>query len=154
MALIDEVEARYSDQLLTNLTNPQDSPATSIGTAKLQDACDDVEADFQVYCGVEYDNADARHVSTAVQGVIIKLRQRTGQIATADFEDTWISRLEALAKVTGRDRVLPVTDGALGNSDETNGGQITIKEFDPVHFDQVIPDTPQTGRSFTDNTTQ
>ena len=143
MALSDKATERYSARL-KQLTNPGVQAAAAINAAVLGYACDDVEADFETYCGVEYDNTVPRHVSVGVEGVIAKLAMRSeaaGATAIA-LHDRYIERLEALAKVTGRDRILPKSATQLTPTAEKVGTEIVTPDFDRPVFDDIIPAAP------------
>lgn len=118
MALVDEVQSRFGTAFLAQITNPQNPAATSLNSARLALAATDVESDFRIYCGVTYNNSDARHVNVAVEGVVIKLMMRTGQWANRELEERWHEKLKALALVTGRDRISPLTTGSVAASTE------------------------------------
>lgn len=146
MALADEVTARYPEPRLRQLTNGGTESASSINTTTLGYAATDVQADFKTYCGVAYDNSDARHVAVAVEGVIAKLYQRgeaPGSKANA-LHDAYIERLTALAKVTGRDRLKPTTKSVLTPTSEQQDSSQTVRpSFDDFgDFDRLIPDPP------------
>lgn len=142
MSLVTNVQSRYSVQLLANLTNPQDPSVTVFDATKLGNASIDVEADFEIYCGVAYDDLDPRHVNVAVEGVITKLRIRTGQYNAEELQDKWISRLRELARVTGRDRILPLTEGTLVPSREGDGITPPQPDFDRARFRYYIEGEP------------
>ena len=146
MALSDEVIARYGDQYLVNLTNPYLSGPTTVDTTRLTKACDDVEADFEIHAGIEYDGTENIHVSVAVDGVIAKLEVRCGiEDAEKNLKDWRENRLKSgLALVTSRDRVGPLTSSQLDQSDETRGRDITRPDFDRSRFKHIVPDAPQT----------
>ena len=143
MALADKATERYALRL-KQLTNPGVQAAAAINAAVLGCACEDVEGDFEIYCGVEYDNTNKRHVSVAVPGVIAKLAleaEAAGATAIA-LHDRYIERLEALAKVTGRDRILPKSATQLTPTAEKVGTEIVTPDFDRPVFDDIIPAAP------------
>jgi len=143
VALADKATERYALRL-KQLTNPGVQTAAAIDTDILGYACEDVEADFEIVAGIEYDNTEARHVSVAVEGVIAKLALRSeaaGATAIA-LNDRYIERLEALAKVTGRDRILPVSATQLTPTAEKTGTETVRPDFDRPNFDDLIPAAP------------
>lgn len=142
MTLSAEVQTRYPTQFLVNLTNPMNTAATTINATTLDAAAGDVEADFRIVCGVEYDGTDARHVSVAVDGVIAKLLRRTGSGDAGAREKHVYARMCDLAKVTGRDRILPDTDSMLAPTDDSPDGTTVKPAFDDTIFDHVIPGAP------------
>ncbi len=144
MALTDEFEDRYSAQKVIELTNPDNPGGTSKNATRLANAAEDVQADFRIYCGVTFDLTDARHVAVAVEGVEIKLLRRimTSGTKLRELEEDYRRRLRALAKVTGRDRVMPTTKSVLTPSDEQTGTETVRPDFDRDHFDDLIPSAP------------
>ena len=117
MALTDEVTSRYSAKRLQQLTNPGAPEGTgSIDTTRLGLAATDIEAEFETYCGVEYDGSEAQHVSVAVEGVIALLKKRLEHPDTGDWDD-WLGRANSLSLVTGRDKVSPSTKSTIDPSD-------------------------------------
>ena len=145
MALSDEVTARYASARLIQLTNPGDQTATTVDTTFLGKAATDVEADFEIIAGVAYDNSEARHVSVGVEGVIAKLYQR-GEAAGGDADarhSAYLDRLAQLAKVTGRNRIIPTTSSVLTpTSERTTTSEVVPPEFDWPNFDDLIPAPP------------
>lgn len=150
MSLTLNVQNRYGTQFLVNLTNPTDPSSTTIDTTRLSNACTDTESDLKIYCGVVYNDNDARHVSVAVDGVVAKLAVRTGtggNYARSQHEE-YISRLRDLALVTGRDRVSPKTDSVLQPSPEQTGNEVVRPEFDWRRFTDLIPGAPAPGNDW------
>jgi len=141
MALAAEVQSRYPSALLIQLTNPMNTAASSVNMTTLGLAATDVEADFQITAGVAYDGADARHVSVGIEGVIAKLLERTGHSDASAWRARYDSRLRDLAKVTGRDRILPTSDGILQPT-EPQAGTIVRPAFDDDVFDGFVPGAP------------
>lgn len=134
MALSDEVVARYSAQRLLNLTNPDNPAATSNNATTLAAACTDAAADFKILAGVVFDVTDARHVSVAVRGVIAYLYQYMDNAAKAPAMADFHYRLKDLAKVTGRDRLLPQTSSHLQPTVPGSDGRQARPAFDDASF--------------------
>lgn len=130
MALTDRVTARLSAQRLIELTNPDVPGATAEDTVRLDLAATDTQADFETYAGVVYDDADARHVSVGVDGVIYRLTAAAGLVAP-EIEKRWLDRLAALRLVTGANRITPVTTSSLTASRESTAGGAVRPDFDP-----------------------
>jgi len=147
MALVDEVKKRFSTQHLTNLTNPQAEEQTGIDNDRLLTACEDVEYWIEVKCGVVYDNTDKRQRAIAIMGVQELLRIYTGQTPAEEATSIWLGWLNALAKVTGRDRMLPVTTSRLQPS--IDPGTPPIPEFDRRRLVDLTPDAPGEGEPYT-----
>jgi phage gp36-like protein len=149
VSLSSNVQARYGAQLLRNLTNPQNSTATTLDTARLTAACNDVAGDFRIYCGVVYDDTDARHIGVGCECVITKLRLYSGQVKVEDVQKDYIARLKDLARVTGRDRIVIETNSTLSPSQEQNyNGSAPQPEFDIRDFDNYVPDRPGTSEPY------
>ena len=74
MALLDEVQSRYSTEILKQLTNPDDTSATSINTTILGVAAADTVAAFERLALATYDNDNAVHIEVCAQGVVAKLK--------------------------------------------------------------------------------
>lgn len=143
MALADEVTSRYPASKLRQLTNPNSQSASTVDGTILGLAVDDVEADFKIYCATTYDGTDARHVSVAVEGVISKLslRMEAAGEGAAARHDAYLDRIRALARVTGRDRVIPRSKSILTPSSEREEGTETVRpDTDRSHFEDLIPD--------------
>lgn len=145
MALTTRVTARLSDMLLRALTNPDSPGASAVDSTRLANAAEDVEADFKIHAGVEYDDTDARHVATAIGGVVAKLKlygsgsQAQGQ----KEEERFHKRLNDLAKVTSRGRLSPKSSSELTPSSELpESGAEVRPDFDRRHFGSMIPDSP------------
>lgn len=143
MTLATDVQARYADQVLVNLTNPGESAPTTVDATRLGLAADDVQADFEIVAGVVYDGTDGRHVSVAVQGVMAKLFRRTSHSSADDRETEYFRRLNNLAKVTGRDRLLPSTISLLDPSLDSDDGSTRKPAFDDKVFREVNPGAPR-----------
>lgn len=132
MALTDRVTARLTNQRLVELTNPDSANSSTVDTDRLGYAADDAEAELEIYCGVAYDDNDARHVAVAVDGVIYHLTRAAGLVAP-EIEKRWRDGLEALRKVTGNNRVTPRTSSHLTASREATTSSPVRPIFDPEH---------------------
>jgi len=144
MALAAEVTARYPSARLIQLTRPGTQTATTVDATLLGKACTDVEADFEIIAGIAYDNSDARHVSVAVWGVVSKLAQwseAAGSTAIA-LADAWVERLEQLAKVTGRNRMVPKTKSVYTHTSEQQDAETVVPWDDWTNYDDLIPKDP------------
>lgn len=146
----DAVKARFGDELLINLTNPQKPQATTIDDTRGEAAVTDVEGDLQTYCGINYDDWAAANeptsplISVAVDGVVAKLTIRTGGggISATDAHDKYIDRLKEVARITGRDRISPRTDSVMTPTSHQIGDEIVRPSFDWPKFDDFIPNGP------------
>jgi len=135
MALTDEVQGRYSTQLLVNASNPQNSGATTIDTTRLSYACTDVTAEFTKR-GITYDNTVATHVATAVPGVYARLLVMTGQSGD-ELWQRFMDDLQLLSETTSRDRIMPTTDSLLEATEDTSGD---LPASDRKNMEGYIPD--------------
>ena len=145
MALAAEVIARYPSSRLIQLTRQSNQSGSSINTTILGLAVDDVEADFQIIAGVEYDNSDARHVGVAVEGVIAKLARRAeaaGNTSEA-LHDAYLERLGQLAKVTGRDRIMPKTKSPYTVTSERDREETPRPWDDWPNYDDIQVNPPR-----------
>lgn len=136
MALIDEVQARYSVQQITELTNPQSTGSTTIDAARLQNAADDAEADFELYAQVVFDIADSKHIAIGVRGVIAKLTLYTNVQRGTPLETRFHDDLHQLAAVSSRKRISPTRQMVDGSSR-------TLADEPPMtdaEFELLIPD--------------
>jgi hypothetical protein len=135
VSLTANVQARYSSQILINASNPQNSTATTLDSTRLGYACTDVEAEFSKR-GMTYDDTDAKHVATAVPGVLARLLVMTGgeggKEAWNDFKDD----VKFLAETDSRDRIMPYTNSPLDPTPDPTGA----KPFsDNDNFKRYIP---------------
>lgn len=143
MPLITDVQARISTQRLTELTNHEDPGAASPDLTLLQDVVDDVEADFQTYAGVTFDDTDSRHVSMGIMGVIYKLQVYNGQSASEDNLFKWrLDLTDRLRLVTGNNRIRPKSSSKLTPQDPNPANNATTRPLlDPNGnlADDIIP---------------
>ena len=151
MSLLSNTQSRYNTQFLIGLTNPNNRSAATLNTSAGEPfdlACDDVEADFEMVCGVVYADDDKRHVSVAVEGVIAKLSMRMNQAGDRSkaLVDSYMEKLERLAMVTGRNRLLPLSKSPLTPSEEApEGGGKVRPSFDGSRFWRLKPNGPPAG---------
>ena len=131
MALTDKVTTRIATSRLVQLTRPEATNATTVDTTILAAAAADAEAIIEVKAGVEYDDTDARHVATAIEGVVLHLERYAGR-RDNDRWEAWMRDVESLGRVTGRDRILPETNSKMEPTEERQG---TKPDFDPQTFD-------------------
>lgn len=115
MALSDQVKLRYSISRLAQLTNPDTRQASAIDDTRLTTACNDVESDFRIHAGIDYDETDNDHNNVGPAAVIIKLRQgmpKGGEEARSEYEDV-VKQLKNMSKIGARDRILPTVDNDM-----------------------------------------
>ena len=149
--LLDEVKDRYNEQFLIGLTNPNNRAASTLDVSDNSPfdlATDDVMADFEMLCGTIYDNDDKRHITVAVEGVIAKLSMRMNQAGERSkaLNDAYVEKMERLALVTGRNRLIPKSKSELTPSDEApDGGTKVRPRFDGSRFWRLKPNGPPAG---------
>lgn len=145
MALWDEVAARYSDQILIELTNPQAGQAASVDTTRRDNAVADAQAEFKVVAQITYDNDDANHKRVGVLGVLAYLMSRGGTaagIAKVTLED-FRAELRRLVKAGARHRVVPKTDSQLDPTDEFENRDTVRPDADRGRWDGLLLDNPR-----------
>ena len=130
------VEARFSEQILIELSNSDDTNEDTPNDSRLEEACDDVIADFETYSMSEFDSSSARHMSFAVRGVIKKLRAFSARAEAEKAYEDWCDSLEAVRAIEGNNRVEPTTDG---HYEPTEVQQGTLPDMDRSFFDSLVP---------------
>lgn len=147
MALWDEVTTRLSSRTVVALTNPDDPTATSVDTARANAAVTDVQAAFEIFAQVVYDNDNALHVAVAIGGVEAYLIDRgaAGSAESGKSIARFHKQLERLARATTRRRMLPATNSELVPTDEFDGVTDVKPDFDRKHFDGYQLDNPSAG---------
>lgn len=149
--LLDEVKKRYNEQFLIGLTNPNNRSATTLVVSEdspFDLAQLDVHADIEMVCGVIFDVEDKRHVAVGVEGVIAKLSVRMNQAGDRSkaLTDSYMEKLERLALVTGRNRLMPLSKSELQPSDEVPEGYNKVRpKFDGARFWRLKPNGPPGG---------
>lgn len=138
MALVDEYRLRYSSQIRINVSNPQDSTATTADTDREGYAATDVAGEF-LKRGITFDVTDSRHVATGVRGVYAKLLVYTGQADGVSEWSAFMDDLKLLAETTSRDRVIPVTDSLLYKTPDVANAP---PDADNKMFDGYKPKAP------------
>ena len=144
MSLVSNVQSRYGDQYLVNLTNPGDNTATTIDSTRLALAATDVEANFEIFAGVEYDDTDPQHVTVGVEGVEVLLKFRAGHTTVEEWSDWIEKRLKPMSLVGARDRIMPTTNSEVTPTSESDTGD-GRPYFDSRRFRYLIPGRPATG---------
>lgn len=146
MALIDQVRLRFTSAQIVQLTNPDDENATAEDSTKLQDACDDAEAEFEDRVGQTYTETIRSHRALAVLMVKLKLIEYGASAdETAEALRGRIDKLvDSTANVRARDRVAPQTNSQLTPSDEVVGTETRRPAFDDNFFNEIIPEVQET----------
>lgn len=143
MALTDEVQNRYGTQYLIELTNPANSGEITIDTDRLDNSIKDVQAFFEIYAGVVYDNDNSHHVATGVEGVetfLIMYKSRAADRRNK-LRNEFIERLKDMSKVGARDKVTPTTSSELTPSDENPHNKTVRPLFDDQRMRGYVPDS-------------
>lgn len=150
MALIDEVQVRYSSARLIQLSNPDVTTATTINTTRLQAACDDSEGWFAAASGKSYTAAVASTIvgepasakataSAAVIAFLYKYRGLPGDKQTeAAFEEAKGLLKNYARQFGGLQWIAPVTDSVVQPSPQNP----TIPDFDPLRNNRWVAKDP------------
>ncbi len=145
MSLRTEFLARYSTQLALNLSNPDSAATVTADSARLDLACTDAEADFELYTAMELDLTNAMHVSVAVEGVKLIMQER-GSASDEEgrkFREAWLKKLEGVAqRIGGEQRILPQSTGIAAPASEEVIGGTTRQKFDAGYFRDLNPGNP------------
>lgn len=144
MSLSSNVQARYPNQILVNLTRAGDTTATTVDSTKLGYAATDVEAYFKIWGNATYDDTNARHVAVCVPAVILVLQMYSAQ--TQDQYDSLLKSIEKLmkdeAKIDARDKIAVTTSSQLTPSQENPTGGTVRPFFDYGETSDFTPDPP------------
>ena len=140
MSLVTEVQARYPDELLRQLTNPYAPAETAHNATKLAQAATAVEAWFKIYAQTTLDTTDAAHLDVACDGVIMCLQKWGGAAAgvATITRDAWVESCKALRGIGARSRIVPDT-----NSPDVPAETLPSPPDEPAFsdrmFDPLIP---------------
>ncbi len=153
MALIDEVQDRFSDDLLVKLSNVDDPTSTTVDTTFLGTVCDDVElGEFEVHMNEDFDLTNRKHVIFAC--LLVKLKCIEYGASADETAEKLRLRIEKLGKamreIGPRDRISPQTSSPYTPS-EPNGPDPIRPEFDDQFFDRFTPEAPTTLGDINDN---
>lgn len=110
--LADAVEARYSAEILRQLTNPYAPEENGIDDTKLEAAADEVAGWFPIYAQAELDITNPVHLSVACDGVIMLLQKWGGAaqgVATMSRE-AWVEACREVRNTGARARFEPATN--------------------------------------------
>lgn len=131
-------QARFSTQLRTNWSRPQNSTATTPDTTLETLADTDVVGEFKKR-GITPDNTLDTHVTTAMSGIIGRLMFYTQSPGWGEAWGSFKDDLELLAETTSRDRITPTTDSLLSPSTDVIGA---LPDFDRDQFKGYVPGAP------------
>ncbi len=110
--LADAVEARYSSEVLRQLTNPYEPEAVAIDDTKLEAAAAEVAGWFPIYVQAELDLTNAVHLSVAVDGVVMLLQKwgGTAQGVASITREAWLEACREVRNTSARSRIEPQTN--------------------------------------------
>lgn len=109
MSFQTEMEARYGTENLKQWTNygPNTNIAT-VNTATLAAALVDVQGDFRMFAGVEYDETDNRMLGLACERAVFWLKKRGGAFGTMkELDEETKGYLVELRSVTNANVIVP-----------------------------------------------
>ena len=119
MSFLTEYQNRYSTQIRTNVSNPQNTAATTPDTSREAEADTDVKAEFKMR-GITPDEDDDRHITVAVRGIYAFLCTYTGQMNADELMTRFYDHLDLLRETTSRDRIQAVSNSNLKASEDEN----------------------------------
>lgn len=134
-------QARYPSQRVVEWTNFGVPSATSVNSTILELAVTDASADFPTFTATDFDSTNAagllaQQTPVAIVGVAAYLKSYSDQGAGDKAIAEYHRRLVELAKVTGRDRVLPRSSSGLTPSPVPRiPGSVQRPDFDDSIFD-------------------
>ncbi len=132
-----EVEARYTEQLLIELSNSDDTDATTKDDTKILTACRDVIAVFRIDANLVWDKDDDAQVREACRGVILQLRAYKARADDVDKMEAYRDTLrDRIRMITHNNRIQPSTDGRTKASQRPDGSR---PDMDRVRFDDLVP---------------
>lgn len=132
MALSDEVTARYSNELLVQLTRQGSLSETTVNSTRLAAACTDAEAEFETLAGVVFDVSIGKHLVAGLEGVLMFLHDRAQNGPDAEaHRKKFEAKCEAIRlTIGGNARIMPTTNSLLTPSDEVAEGAEVRPDFD------------------------
>ena len=150
MALIDEVVKRFSNDLLTKLTNVDTQTLTTPNLTFLQLVCDDVQfGEFEPFINETFDTTLASRWHLNFACLLVKLKCLEYGASADETAKEVRTRVEALAKsireIHARDRVSPQSSSDLTPSVHSGAGPFR-PEFDDLFFDRLIPEDTSSDR--------
>jgi len=131
-------QSRFSTQLRTNWSRPQNSSATTPDTTLEGLADTDVQGEFKKR-GITPDSTIDTHVTTAMSGVIARLMFYTQAPGWETAWEGFQKDVKLLAETTSRDRIVPTNDSYLAPSYDTVNA---LPPFDPENFQNYTPNPP------------
>lgn len=135
---LSSYQARFSTQLRTNWSRPQNSTATTPDTTLETLADTDVVGEFKKR-GIAVDATDDRHVTTAMSGIIGRLMFYTQSPGWGEAWGSFKDDVKLLAETTSKNRIMPTTDSLLSPTLDTSGA---LPVFDRDNFQNYQTNPP------------
>lgn len=135
---LSSYQARFSTQLRTNWSNPQNSSTTTPNTTLEELADTDVVGEFKKR-GITPSASDDKHVTTAISGIIGRLMFYTQAPGWGEAWGSFKDDLELLAQTDCRNRMMPATDSLLAPSQDTPNA---LPAFDREQFGRYATGAP------------
>lgn len=141
------VEAKYTEQLLIELSNSDDTAATTKDDAKILLACVDTIAGFQINANLIWDDTIEIQNREITWGVILTLRAYKARADDVKNLENWEEKLRTgIRLVTHNNRIQPSSDGQTLASLRPVG---SLPDMDRINLDSIIPGgTPSEGDDF------
>jgi len=145
--LAQAVVDRISSTRLIQLTNPDDTVATTISETKINAAATDTESEFKLKTGVAFDGTNADHIKGAIKGVLIQLMKWSSRENNMldKIVGEWNSELKRIREtIGGGTRLSPTTLSELTPTpDKKAGDTSTVRpDLDKSAFDNLRPKPP------------
>ena len=135
---LSDYQSRFSTQLRTNWSRPQNSSATTPDTTLETLADTDTVGEFKKR-GITVDATDDRQVTTAMAGIISRLMFYTQAPGWGEAWGSFKEDLALLAETGPRNRIPATTDSLLSPSDDTSGA---LPVFDREQFGRYASQPP------------
>ena len=135
---LSDYQSRFSTQLRTNWSRPQNSSATTPDTTLETLADTDTVGEFKKR-GITPDATDDRQVTTAMAGIISRLMFYTQAPGWGEAWGSFKEDLALLAETGPRNRIPATTDSLkVPSTDEAN----SLPVFDGTQFGRYVSQPP------------
>ena len=135
---LSDYQSRFSTQLRTNWSRPQNSSATTPDTTLETLADTDVVGEFKKR-GITPSATNDTHVTTAMAGIISRLMFYTQSPGWGEAWGSFKTDLELLAETGPRNRIPATTDSLLAPSTDTPNA---LPTFDREQFGRYATQPP------------
>jgi len=145
VTFLADVQARYANELLVELTNQGVRTASTANTTKIAAAIADASAEFEEETGIVPDAANASHTAAISVGAVHYLHVYTTiqSERARRFAEDWTKWLKRLASSKGNERrLLPSTSSTANPSERTAGHR---PDFDREQWDAYTLGAPRGG---------